>query len=31
MHRLAAFLAGFGLLVAMWISFFLSLPGAGAA
>ena len=31
MHRLAAFLAGFGLLVAMWIAFFLSLPLAGAA
>lgn len=26
MHRLAAFLAGFGLLVALWVSFFLSLP-----
>lgn len=28
MHRLAAFLAGFGLLVALWASFFLSLPVA---
>ena len=31
MHRLAAFAAGFGLLVALWVSFYLSLPGAGAA
>jgi len=31
MHRLAVFLASFGLLVALWVSFFLSLPGAGAA
>lgn len=31
MHRLAVFLAGFGLLVALWVSFFLSLPGASAA
>ena len=30
-HRLSAFLCSFGLLVAMWISFFLSLPGAGTA
>ena len=31
MHRLAVFLASFGLLVALWIAFFLSLPGSGAA
>jgi hypothetical protein len=31
MHRLAVFLASFGLLVALWVSFFLSLPGASAA
>jgi len=31
MHRLAVFLASFGLLAALWVSFFLSLPGAGAA
>lgn len=31
MHRLVAFLSGFALLVALWISFFLSLPGASAA
>lgn len=28
MHRLGAFLAGFGLLLALWVSFFLSLPSA---
>lgn len=28
MHRLAAFLASFGLLVGLWIGFFLTLPGA---
>ncbi|MCY7309098.1 MAG: MAPEG family protein [Rhodoferax sp.] len=31
MHRLAAFLSSFVLLVALWVSFFLSLPGATAA
>jgi hypothetical protein len=31
MHRLAAFLTSFALLVALWVSFFLSLPGASAA
>jgi hypothetical protein len=31
MHRLSVFLASFGLLVALWVSFFLSLPTAGAA
>jgi hypothetical protein len=31
MHRLAAFLASFGLLVALWVSYFLSLPGPVAA
>jgi hypothetical protein len=31
MHRLAAFLASFGLLLALWVSFFFSLSGAGAA
>jgi hypothetical protein len=28
MHRLAVFLTSFGLLLALWVSFFLSLPGA---
>lgn len=28
MHRLAVFLASFGLLVALWVAFFLSLPSA---
>jgi hypothetical protein len=28
MHRLTAFLAGFGWLVAMWVAFVLSLPGS---
>jgi hypothetical protein len=28
MHRLAVFLTSFGLLVALWVSFFLSLPGS---
>ena len=31
MHRLAVFLTSLWLLVALWVSFFLSLPGAGAA
>lgn len=31
MHRLSVFLASFGLLVALWVSFFLSLPSGGAA
>jgi len=31
MHRLAVFLSSFVLLVALWVSFFLSLPGPGAA
>jgi len=31
MHRLAAFVTGFALVVALWVSFFFSLPGAGAA
>jgi hypothetical protein len=31
MHRLAVFLASFGLLVALWVLFFLSLPSASAA
>lgn len=31
MHRLAAFLTSFVLLVALWVAFFLSLPGASAA
>jgi len=31
MHRLAAFLSSFALLVALWITFFLSLPGTNAA
>jgi hypothetical protein len=31
MHRLAVFLASFALLVALWVAFFLSLPGSGAA
>ena len=31
MHRLAVFLVSFALLVALWVSFFLSLSGAGAA
>lgn len=31
MHRLAAFLASFGLLVALWVWFFFSLAAAGAA
>lgn len=30
MHRLAAFLAGFGLLVALWVAFYLSLPQPGS-
>jgi hypothetical protein len=31
MHRLAAFLASFALLVGLWVAFYLSLPGSGAA
>ena len=31
MHRLAAFLASFGLLVGLWVAFYMSLPGAGSA
>jgi hypothetical protein len=31
MHRLAAFLAGFGLLVGLWVAFFVTLPGARGA
>ena len=31
MHRLAAFLASFGLLVGLWVAFYLSLPRASAA
>jgi hypothetical protein len=31
MHRLAVFLASFGLIVGLWVAFFLSLPGSGAA
>ena len=30
MHRLAAFMAGFGLLVVMWVAFVLTLPAPGA-
>ena len=31
MHRLTAFLASFGLLVALWVAFFLTLPRPNAA
>lgn len=31
MHRLAAFLSGFALLVGLWVWFYLTLPGTGGA
>ena len=31
MHRLATFLVSFGLLVALWVAFYVALTGAGAA